>query len=535
MSNGVNLNFLNSIEKNEIEVLDEGESIREKSSFNVILKQYENVVFSSLVSAFGLDFLLFKDRDGGDIQTVHNAKNGVFADDKFEKRYEDTKVYNRANYEDKNKMTGYKKDKFKNNEHIYSGYTGKELKKDGSTHTEHIVSASEYSRDERVRLFQSEERHKEIINSDSNFTLLESNVNQSKSNKTMDEFLNTRVKGQEKANAERFGIDRKNATNMYNNAKKYINREIIKDEMKYYTKSLGTKGIASATKMGLRQALGIVFAEVWFSVKDELPQVVKKLKNNFSLENLFRCVGNIISKAINKVQDKYKDILESFKNGAVAGFFSTVSTTIVNIFFTTAKNAIKVIRQSWASLVEAFKILAFNPNELELGEKIREVSKIIGTSISVICGTLIQEAVSKIVPSVPIIGEEIPMFLGTIISGVISVTFLYFIDNSKKVKEIVEYFNKFKSENQLTIQYFKQVNKYLNEYVAKLLSIDIKAFESEIDEVHKLNMRLRNSNNIIEFNNILYSEIRKKGIEIQFETHGEFNKFMKDKNTKLVF
>ena len=41
--------------------------------------ELEKTVINSLVTSFGLDFLLFKDQKGGEVDTIHNVRNGVWA------------------------------------------------------------------------------------------------------------------------------------------------------------------------------------------------------------------------------------------------------------------------------------------------------------------------------------------------------------------------------------------------------------------------------------------------------------------------
>ena len=42
-----------------------------------IFKQYEYVVIQSIVTSFGLDFLV-KDNLGGDVDTIHNVREGIY-------------------------------------------------------------------------------------------------------------------------------------------------------------------------------------------------------------------------------------------------------------------------------------------------------------------------------------------------------------------------------------------------------------------------------------------------------------------------
>lgn len=525
--------FIKNIDDNDIIITDS--TVVEESrnrEFKNLLLEYEQVVVKSLITSFGLDFILFKDKIGGDVQTTHNARNNVFTEEKYKKAFYEN--YERKNYEDKNAMISFKKELFKKNEKIFSGYTNRQLKKDGSTHTEHILSAGEYHRNDKARLFQSNERRKEVINNENNFTLLESNINQSKGDQNMEEFLNRRKRGEEQANSERFGINREQATGKYNHAKNYINRQVMYDEIKHYSIQVTKKGSNTAVKMGLRQCLGIIFAELWIIVRQELPNAVKELKENFKLSELHKKIADIIKKAFINIKIKYKELLASFKDGVISGFLTTLSSTVINIFFTTAKNVGRILRQSWASIVESIKILMFNPDNVSYGEQIKAVAKIISTCISVICGSLLQEVIVKITPTIPVLSEVLPIFVGTMVTGIINISLLYFIDNSEKVKKIVEFLNQFKSKTDVTLDYYKEVNKKLNNYVANLLSIDFEEFESEIEKVKDLYTKLSGTNNLKEFSNILYNELNNRGVSLQFTNFEEFDEFMMDKDAVLI-
>ena len=50
--------------------------------------ELEKTVVNSLVTSFGLDFLLFKDKLGGEVNTVHNVRQKVWATDEAQRRYE---------------------------------------------------------------------------------------------------------------------------------------------------------------------------------------------------------------------------------------------------------------------------------------------------------------------------------------------------------------------------------------------------------------------------------------------------------------
>ena len=60
--------------------------------------------------------------------------------------------------------------------------------------------------------------------------------------------------------------------------------------------------------------------------------------------------------------------LTSFKDGAIGGVLSSITTTLFNIFFTTKKMMVRLIREMWNNLVQAFKVMVFNPEGLAPGQ-----------------------------------------------------------------------------------------------------------------------------------------------------------------------
>lgn len=44
-------------------------------------EELERTVVHSLATSFGLDFLLFKDKLGGEVDTINNARQGIWASD----------------------------------------------------------------------------------------------------------------------------------------------------------------------------------------------------------------------------------------------------------------------------------------------------------------------------------------------------------------------------------------------------------------------------------------------------------------------
>ena len=64
--------------------------------FDELWSEYERVIVHSLITTFGLDFLIV-DQDGGDVDTINTVNKTLsFKNKKYSKRYDDRGIYNEA-------------------------------------------------------------------------------------------------------------------------------------------------------------------------------------------------------------------------------------------------------------------------------------------------------------------------------------------------------------------------------------------------------------------------------------------------------
>jgi Domain of unknown function (DUF1994). len=537
---------------------------QEPNVFRDIISEYEKVVVKSIITSFGLDFLLFNDRRGGDVDTIHTARDGSvtdYANKKNQSDYDnhgeyDKKMSGKYHSSELYKTKNAKVSEAKKNGNLDDAYTGKRVKRNADMDLDHEISAKEIH-DDPGRIL-AELDGIELANADSNLNPTDRSINRSMGKKTITEFIDYLEKTKdERANKIN---ELRNKSNLSDKERKELNKlekldEIDINKLKkadkkaraeyegkinsYYTSKKFMKDVANASlksgaKLGLRQALGTIFMELWITIREDMPRVIEQLKDNLELGKLFNELGEILKKAFERIKIRYKEIISSFKDGAIAGILSTISATIINIFFTTAKFIGRILRTSWASIVEAIKIIVLNPDNLGYGDQIKAVTKIVSTCIAVICGSLIEEAITNAIPVIPIVSEVLPTFIGTMVTGIMSVSFIYFIDNSKTVKKIVDFLNQFTDKIELALQYYKEANRVLNNYVAKLVSIDIESFEKEIENIQEINVMLNNTTNEDELSDTLYKILSKRGIKLQFTNFEEFDDFMKDKDSILI-
>lgn len=143
----------------------------------------------------------------------------------------------------------------------------------------------------------------------------------------------------EQINPEKMRAENKNARAAYENklAKTYYTSpKFLKDTAKV----AASRGF----EMGVRQALGFVFIEIWMAAKEKL----QMLPPNSEFKSMVEAAGNGIKEGLERAKSKYKDIMEKLGEGFISGALASLTTTLCNIFFTTAKNVVKYIRQIYA-------------------------------------------------------------------------------------------------------------------------------------------------------------------------------------------
>ncbi len=508
-----------------------------------IFQQYERVIIESLITSFGLDFIV-KDQHGGDVDTIHNVRQiGEDSRMVYKNKVNEEMYNNRGKYDDReyHKGTNYQamKKEAKNNylasgetvEDAYSGlelhFLGKSKGADPKINAEldHVISAKSIHEDKgRVISGLS---GKDLANSPENLKFTNKSLNASMQDKDIPDYI-------EKHPELSLEVKEKMMKH-YNKSRSMYEEKLARA---YYTSPKLAQDVAKAAgnvsvKMGIRQALGFLFTEIWFAVKSEFKN--NEEKSNFDLGEFFIALGNGIKQGFDNAKEKYKELFSRVFDGAVAGALSSLTTTLCNIFFTTAKNVVKIIRQSYASVVQAAKILFINPENYTFGERIRAVAKSLSMGASVVVGVIISEAIEKTpIGSIPVIGDVIQTFCGTLITGIMSCTLLYFLDRNDTINKLVKALDNIHTI-ETEIDYYVRQAAYFEEYAAKLMEIDIETFRNETSMHNNLIANIENVESEEELNTILKNAIRTIGINIPWKENGDFNNFMNDKSAVMVF
>lgn len=534
----------------------------DENLFKEIFKEYEHVIVETLITSFGLDFLIH-DQLGGDVDTIHNVRQVGFDENggnspmmyknpknfyAYEGRedYDSTKYHGDPTY--KNIIRNAKRELNEEGKMIRDAYTGRKILPNKGPSIEkqaqldHVKSAKSIH-DDRGRVLADLDGVA-LANSSENLKFTNACLNNNMKDKSIPEYIEWCEKNPNKVNwngkkGEPLPADVKaGLMREYKNSTKVYEAKLAKA---YYTspkfaKDLSLAAGAVGIQMGLRQAFGLFFAEVWFSVKEEF----EKIDGKFELEKFLIAVKDGVRKGYQNAMSKYDQLFAKFKEGATAGIFASVTTTLCNIFFTTAKNIVKIIRHSYASIVQACEVLFINPQNYPFGERVRATTKVIATGASVVTGVLVSEGlndsilnkVKELNPTLINVIDAVSDFCGALTTGIMSCTILFYLDHSKIVNKLVNYLNTHILTIDATLEEYKQLAYSFRIYAAELMNIDVEKFIKEVDTFYDVACNVDEAKDERELNTILKQTLKSLDIKFKYES---FDDFMNDKNSKLVF
>lgn len=516
-------------------------------------KELEKTVITSLTTSFGLDFLLFKDKEGGDVDTIHNVRNGIYATDLEKERFNNQEAYNSHDYHThKNYIAHGRSDKALHREgNLKDNYRNQMMAKNEDRQLDHTISANEIHND-RGRVLAGL-NGAELANRDTNLNSTHWYVNNLKRDHSVEKFvnevapkkletLNSQLKkdkdmlknmpqgtakerhlyrqkeakikeSQEKIGALETVIENKEsmlkadekARSAYN---KEINQYYLSSK---FLKNAATQATLSGLKMGARQAIGLILAEVWFELRENLSKLLKK--HRFDFNEYILNIKEIIPNIFKRVQERFKDILKTFKDASLSGILSSISTTLLNTIFTTSKILIKIIRELWSSLIQVAKIIFFNPDNLSLGQLTKSVFIILSGAIATTIGSMVNNQLNTLL-KIPF-GLEISAFLSALLTGILTLGATYFLQYSEIMQKVWNALDTFfVNKYNLLLEEFQAANKELNLYLEKLCQIE---FNLNIDEIQAFNDSLTISTNELEKTRIIKAELEKRDINMSFE------------------
>ena len=454
-----------SVSDNEAkEFLEKFKKDFNQERFDKLIIDCKKEVINSIVTPFGLGKIVAAyDKVGGNVDTVHNVRNGIYATEDEEKAYENRGEYNSDKY---HKDTNYININKKYSENRKNGnatdyMTGKKLNPNESHDLDHVTSAKEIHDDAGRVLAQIDGNI--LANTDTNLKPTTATNNRSKKADDMQTFLakkNERVKkidelktkndlspqeqNELKKLEELVKIDDKKALEADIKARKEINKKINKE---YYTsgkfvKNTAKESILEGAKMGVQQAIGLVMTEFFTALFDEILDIYKNgFSNGFEDDRFFVVLKERLLNIAERIKSKWKEVAIAFKDGFLSGFISNLVTTAINMFVTTGKRVVRIIREGIFSLFKAIKMLIFPPENMTYEEAMHEAKKIIVSGLIISLGVLAEQYIDTLIKS-SVILEPLSEILTSVFIGAltgIAVTLaVYYIDKKKNDKDAIQ-------------------------------------------------------------------------------------------------
>lgn len=401
-----------------------------KQRLDDVLGSLKKDVIASIAGPFGLGKLMSAhDRAGGNVDTVHNAREGIYATDQEQRRYEDRGDYKseyyhgHMDYREKNNQDGILQD----NGTLKDSYTGKKLDKNAGVkkNLDHTISAKEVH-DDAGRVL-AEVDGPTAANSKSNLNSTSEHIN-NKSGKgalTTNEFLAKleQAAPERKARIQELSAKQELSVKESRELEKLSDHEAVdanrmrqidedarteydaKINGKYYTSKKFVKnsiktGANEGLKMGAQQAFGLLLVEF---LSNSFIEIKLSFNQGLEGETLIRDIRIRLERIGKKCASKWRDMIEGFSGGFIAGFISNLVTTLVNIFITTSKRFVRMIREGVFSLLKALKLILFPPSNMTVLESMHEGMKLLAAGGVVVAGVALEEVIEKFVLSVPVL------------------------------------------------------------------------------------------------------------------------------------
>lgn len=443
--------------------LDEMEQLKARLSGGEaarLLDLCKDSVVSSITGHFGLASALLSNQDGGNVTTTHNFAQGITSSEADRARYVEfqrVKQLSGQDWQAHRKAAGYdgplhdmRKQRFQQDAPLVDAYTGKPLNRDGRTHVDHVVSAREIADNAQYNLHMSEAERAAMATSDSNLAYTDSGLNQSKGDKSMQEFLDHQNKDGTRP-VEKFDIDREKAMARDREAREAMQREANKKAFHKYSRELIATGARDAGRQAVYSAMGFVVKELAEAAFRALRKVFEagfaKIKQAFAV---FKAE---MQTAMESIKANWKGAFSKSVQDGLMAFFSNIIVFLINMFATTLKRITSVIRAGFTSLVAAVKLLMNPPAHMHKDEIGFEALKVVSTGVIGASAMLLGESIKSVLVSVPAltplmampvpfmgaagdtVGDVMSVVLSGIVGGLLSTVAVYWIDKLKHARQ----------------------------------------------------------------------------------------------------
>ena len=508
----------------------------ERTVFSEMWNAYRGVILHSIVTSFGLDFIV-RDHHGGDVDTIQGVREtGQYKNPVNEAAYENRGEYDGLPYHHNDAYDStvraardshaFFDDAYVPGNRIYYGKASslREPLPNNTNHKanlDHVISAHEIHED-RGRLLAGIDGV-EIANTDTNLQFTNEHLNKSMGEMSIEEYIQYRVERGDPLPEDvvvQMRVKDSEARQAYERSLSeayYSSDRFILDA----SAAAARRGL----EMGARQALGFVLIEIWCACEDE----IKALPAGITFGDCMKAVADGIEKGLYNARSKYKELVAHFEQGLTAGALSSLTTTLINIFLTTDKNLVRYIRQAYMTVVQVGNILLINPDDLLLGDQLKAGMVALTAGSSIIAGTAVGNQIAK----TPLgqhaeVGMILQNFCASLVSGLISCTLLIMIDRSQFINDVVAKMNVYGSVD----HGIRETSAAFVAIAAEVAQYDIDEFSSEVIRFNDISTQMLHANDD-QLHELLLDSFDNLGIQLPWD--GDFDTFMGNKGNALVF
>ena len=427
----------------------------DRERFEGLLRSSRESVVNSIVTPLGLGKIVASwDKEGGNVSTIHNVRQGVYATAEERAAYEARGDYNSQEYHShpayiqKNRANSELRQQGK----LVDEYTGTMFSPNAAVDLDHTKAAKEIH-DDPGRVLAGL-NGADLANADSNLNATSKAQNRAMGAKSIDEYnawlqhtaperqrrikeLSAKTSLSDKESSELSKLQEQENFNyaLAHDKDQQARREYEKKVNASYTSGKFIGGVVSSsaiegTKMGLQQALGVAFCEFFYAIFDEAKDIYA---HGFNCDDhtFFESLKERFMRVAHRVQEKWKDVFAAFRQGFISGLLSNLVMVIINMFVRTGKNIVRIIREGIFSFLRAIKMLLVPPEGMTLRQAAHEASKIIAAGFTVAGGIILEEYVDKLIKLAPVL-EFISDILTTVVIGTVTglatAFIVYYID-----------------------------------------------------------------------------------------------------------
>lgn len=176
---------------------------------------------------------------------------------------------------------------------------------------------------------------------------------------------------------------------------------VQREALRRTTQDAAIAGARAAGNMAVQQALGRVLLELADACLDEALALWGERHRSRSLGEWGRDLADRLQRVASRVAERWEDAADAFKTGALSGLLASLATTLANLFVSTGKRLVRILREGLHALLKAGKLLYFPPDDMTPAQAAHAASKLFTAAISVTVGIGVEEGVEKAIAAAP--------------------------------------------------------------------------------------------------------------------------------------